>query len=205
MTNDSNVDYEPNFFKRLIPLAEDIILSYDTLGGIVAFFLVWIVTGGISESAGTEILSMFSIVSASLFALVLTGFTIITSFTDKLFLYAWQDIEEYENIITTFQYNLSLPAIVLLFSLALQVRYSAIASTVLIALFVYMVLSLLDLVGFIAKYALQRGEFVKQLIDRQIREDRSGNAKSERRFSDEELIRIQKQLNELERLKQDKD
>jgi len=201
--NESSL-YEPSFLKRLVGLgAQRLILSWDTLAGVVAFFAVFIMMdGGVSESVATGLLSSFAVVSATLFAIVLTGFTIITSFTDRLFLYAWQDVGEFENIITTFQYNLVLPIAVLLFTMTLQVVYNPLAMIFLIALFVYMLFSLLDLVGLISSYALQRGEFVKQLVEKSIEHEDAEREESVSQLSDEELLRVRKQLNELERQKE---
>lgn len=193
--------YEPSFLRRFVGLGpRRLILSWDTLAGVIAFFAVFILTdGGIAESEAAGILSSFATVSATLFAIVLTGLTIITSFTDRLFLYAWQDVGEFENIITTFQYNLILPIVVLLATLALQVDYHPLAIVVLIAFFVYMMFSLFDLVGLISSYALQRGEFVKQLVERSLEQRESDEDSPAERLSDEELLRVRKRLDELEK------
>lgn len=193
--------YEPSFLRRFVGLGpRRLILSWDTLAGVIAFFAVFILMdGGIAESEAASILSSFATVSATLFAIVLTGLTIITSFTDRLFLYAWQDVGEFENIITTFQYNLTLPIAVLLATLALQVVYHPLAMIVLIAFFVYMLFSLFDLVGLISSYALQRGEFVKQLVERSLEQEESDEESPAEKLSDEELLRVRKQLDELEK------
>lgn len=188
--------YDSGFFERVSNWKpQRLLLSYDTLAGIIAFFAVHIYSGGgISEAAAVEILTTFSIVSATLFAIVLTGMTIITSFTDRHFLYAWHEIGEFENIVTTFQYNLGLPVVVILFSLMIQIEYHIFAMTFLIALFVYMLVSLLDLVGLVSKYALQRGEFVRQQVESSTKN--SGAPESMEDLSNSELIRIRSQLEE---------
>lgn len=203
MTNDEEETYEPSFFKRLWKLGPNrIILSYDILAGVVALSGLYIYTeGGLSEAAAESMLSSFAAVSATLFAIVLTGLTIITSFTDRLFLYAWQEVEEFENIITTFQYNLGLPVVVLLITLALQVVYHPLAMLGLIALFVYMLFSLLDLVALISRYSLQRGEFVRQLVERSLEEREVKHEEQTADLSDEELLRVRQHLAELEEQK----
>lgn len=195
--------YEPSFLERLKDMGpQRLILSYDTLAGVVAFFAIYIFTeGGITEESAADLLISFATVSATLFAIVLTGLTIITSFTDRLFLYAWQKVGEFENIITTFQYNLGLPVAVLLLTLLLQIAYHPIAMLGLIALFVYMLFSLLDLVGLISQYALQRGEFVQQQIEKSLQEE-NGAIEDSDRLSDEELLRLRQQLTKLERQKE---
>ncbi|WP_254545728.1 hypothetical protein [Halomarina pelagica] len=195
--------YEPSLIKRLIKLGpQRLVLSWDTLAGVVAFFAVFIVMdGSVAESEAIGILSSFATVSATLFAIVLTGLTIITSFTDRLFLYAWQDIGEFENVLTIFQYNLVLPIAVLLFTLTLQVVYHPFAMICLIALFVYMLFALFDLVGLISSYALQRGEFVKQFVEKSLEQDEGRKRNPVERLSDEELLRVRQQLNELEKQK----
>ncbi|OYR51580.1 hypothetical protein DJ74_03615 [Halorubrum sp. Ea8] len=67
---------------------------------------------------------------------------------------------------TLFQYYLYLPLIVLIFSLTLaHVRYHGSAMIILSALFVYTILGMFSLVGFIVKYGLQRAEFVTDQIE----------------------------------------
>jgi len=205
--SDDEETYEPSFFRRLWHMGPDrLILSYDTLAGVLALSGLYIYTdSGITAVAAEGILTSFAAVSATLFAIVLTGLTIITSFTDRLFLYAWQEVEEFENIITTFQYNLGLPVVVLLITLALQVAYHPLAMLGLIALFVYMLFSLLDLVGLISRYALQRGEFVKQLMEQALEHREKKSEAPDDRLTDEQLIRVREQLAEVENLKEDDD
>lgn len=204
MNEDEDDLYEPSFLKRFVGLGpQRLVLSWDTLAGVIAFFAVFIaMDGGIAESEATTLLSSFATVSATLFAIVLTGLTIITSFTDRLFLYAWQEVGEFENIITTFQYNLILPILVLLLTLALQVVYHPLTMIVLIALFVYMLFSLFDLVGLISSYALQRGEFVSQLVERSLEQETGEVENPTGQLSDEELLRVRQQLDELEKQKE---
>lgn len=180
--------YEKRFLKRLYSLGtEGLLKSFDTFFGVLSLVtLFFIFDGRFPEENAGQILQIFATVSATLFALVLTGLTIITSFTDKLFLYAWQDVGEFENIVTTFQYNLFLPVAVLLLSLILLVQYNGMIMITLIALFVYMIFSLIDLVNLIVTYSLQRGDFVRQQIEQTV-----GNQTSSRpELSDTELVAI---------------
>lgn len=199
--SDANEDpYESSFFWRLWQMGpERLVLSYDTLAAVLAFSGTFIYTdGGLAEDTAAGILSSFATVSATLFAIVLTGLTIITSFTDRLFLYAWQDVGEFENIVTIFQYNLVLPVVVLLFTLAMMVVYHPFALLVLIALFVYMLFALLDLVNLISRYALQRGEFVKQQVEQSLEKEDEREEKPAEKLTKEELNRVQELLAELE-------
>lgn len=153
-----------NFLKRLYEFGfKKIILSLDTFIGIIVFFIIYILTKGIiNEITGKEILSIFIQISSSLFAIVLAGLAIVTSFTDKDFVYAWKKIGEFDNMITLFQYNLFVPLFLLILSiLAKFIFYNSLFMILLIALFSYMIFSLIDLVNFICRYGLQRGEFVK--------------------------------------------
>ena len=153
-----------SFLKRLSEFGiKRVVLSLDTFIGIVVFFIVYISTKGvINETIGKEILSIFIQVSASLFAIVLAGLAIVTSFTDKEFVYAWKKIGEFDNMITLFQYNLFIPLLLLILSiLAKFIFYNSLFMILLIAFFSYMVFALIDLVNFICRYGLQRGEFVK--------------------------------------------
>ncbi|MDZ7849886.1 MAG: hypothetical protein U5K70_03420 [Halodesulfurarchaeum sp.] len=142
-------------------------MSYDTLGGGISFFIVYIyLDGSVPREIGSDILPTIAVVSSTLFAIVLTGFTIITSFTDRYFLYAWKEVGDFDGVVTLFQYNLALPIIVILASVSLIINYNGVGMMILISLFVYMILSLLNLVGFISKYSLQRAEFVKQQMEK---------------------------------------
>ena len=196
--------YEPSLLKRILQLGpRSLILSYDVIAAIIAFAVLYTYTdGGLPVEDASPILTSFAAVSATLFAIVLTGFAIITSFTDRMFIYAWIKVGEFENIITTFQYNLILPLVVLLVTLTLQIQYHPLGMLVLIAIFVYMLFALLDLVGLISRYSLQRGEFVKQQIEA---EQSSPEPDSMSSMSRDDLIRIYDKLNELERLKDQKE
>jgi hypothetical protein len=132
--------YEAKFVSRLQSLGwRNIVLSFDTFAGVIAFSATYVLfDGAVPASEANTLLSVFTTASASLFAIVLTGLTIITSFTDKLFLYAWKEVGEFDNIITLFQFNLFLPMFVILASLLLLVSYSSIAMIFLISFFVYM-------------------------------------------------------------------
>jgi hypothetical protein len=161
--------YKISFFGRLKEFGiEKIILSYDTLVAIIVFFAILYFTNGkIEVEAAQKIMAIFIEVSAILFSIVLAGLAIVTSFTDKEFIYVWKKIGEFDNIITLFQYNLYIPFLIVVFSLILSFAYyNVYLFILLISLFVYMLVSLIDLVNFVCKYALQRGEFIKQLGDK---------------------------------------
>lgn len=181
--------YEPSFFRRLWKLGpKNLVLSWDTFIGLITFSIIYIYTGGgFPAEEANDILITFATVAAALFAIVLTGFTIIASFTDRLYLYVWQEIGEFENIVTTFQYNLILPVVVLLGTLVLLIEYNPVAMLVMIAVFVYMLFSLLDLLGFISRYALQRGEFISQQMENI---NKGRNQVSSEPFTEEELKEI---------------
>ncbi|MBU3904877.1 MAG: hypothetical protein KJ906_01870 [Nanoarchaeota archaeon] len=158
--------YEASFIKRLKKLGiKKLILSFDTLAFIITFFLIYITSNGtIIQESANQILMSFIEISGSLFAIVLAGLAIVTSFTDKDFIYAWKKIEEFDNIITLFQYNMIILLLIMVFSLFIRfIYYNSFAMITLISIFVYMIVSLIDLVGFVSKYGLQRGEFIKQL------------------------------------------
>ena len=159
--------YKKEFFKRLkeFGIVRNIILSPDTFIALIVGFVIYIITkGNIDFSVGKDILNIFIQVSASLFGIVLAGLAIVTSFTDKDFIYVWKKIGQFDNLITLFQFNLYIPILVLLFSLLMRfIYYHSIVMIIMIAFFAYMVMSLMDLVSFISTYGLQRGEFVKQL------------------------------------------
>jgi len=161
--------YKKSILKRLSDMGVSrLILSWDTFIGVIVIFSTYIITGGdIPQSSVDSMLNTIILVSASIFSIVLAGLALVTSFSDKLFIYAWQKIGEYDNLITTFQYNLYIPLFLIMFATILNfVYYSSLAMIFLVAVFSYMIVSLVDLVNFIAKYGLQRGEFVRQEIEK---------------------------------------
>lgn len=153
---------ERSFTKRVRKLK--LLKSFDTLGFVIAFIVIGVYTKGNIDfdSNGKYILDSFITVSSTFFVFILTALTVITSFTDKNFILAWIEIDEYENIITIFQYNLYVPMFILIISFALRfVYYNSFMMIFLISFFLYMILSIGDLVKFISLYALQRGDFIK--------------------------------------------
>ena len=52
--------------------------------------------------------------------------------------------------------------------------YNSLAMIILVALFAYMIASLIDLVNCVCRYGLQRGEFVKQLKELESNEKKDG-------------------------------
>jgi hypothetical protein len=157
--------YEKSFLKRVFSFGiKHFILSWDTFIFIIVFFSVFIVTKGtVVQETANNMLEIFMNISASLFAIVLAGLAIVTSFTDKEFIYLWKKIGKFDDMITLFQFNLYVPLLILICSLILRfIFYNSIIMIILISLFAYMIMSLMDLISFISKYGLQRGEFVKQ-------------------------------------------
>lgn len=187
--------YEKSLLKRLADMGVSrLILSWDTFVGVIVLFSVYILTGGdIPKTSADSMLNTIIVVSASIFSIVLAGLALVTSFTDKLFIYAWQKIGEYDNLITTFQYNLFIPLVLILLATILDfVYYSSIGMIVLISIFSYMIVSLVDLVNFIAKYGLQRGEFARQEIEQSAR-----SQTEEPVVTEEELEDILTRINEI--------
>ncbi len=157
-----------SFMKRLSEFGfKKVILSYDAFFSILVLFLVGILTNWvILESTAKGILEIFIQVSSALFAIVLAGLAIVTSFIDKQFVYMWKVAGEFDNMITLFQYNLFTPMFILLLSLFIDfIYYNSVLMIIAIALFVYMIFSLISLINFICRYGLQRGEFVKNFIE----------------------------------------
>lgn len=139
------------------------IISIDTFGALISGVIIGFLTEGtISYNIASEILGNFIVISASFFSIILASMAIFSSFSDKDYILAWKKIGEFENIITLFQYNLYIPIVILIISLFERyVYYHNFLMIILIILFIYMLLSLLSLIDFIARYALQRGEFLE--------------------------------------------
>lgn len=187
--------YEPKFRTRLKDLgASSLIKSFDTLIGIIVFFtLLYLFDGSFPVEDGIDMLSVFISVSSALFAIILTGLAIVLSFTDEAFVYAWKEIEGFDDMVTVFQFNLYLPLVVLCYSIILRfIEYNGTAMILLVGLFAYMIVSLIDLVNFISKYGLQRGEFIYQQLD-------DDNSSDDDTVSVEELEMVLGKLREIER------
>jgi hypothetical protein len=153
------------FITRLKKLGlKRLILSYDTYGAIISFFLIGYFSGWTIDytTKAEPLLGIFISVSATFFSIILAGLAIISSFTDKEFILAWIKIGEFDNIVTLFQYNLYIPLVILGISLILRfLVYNSVLMILLVSLFVYMIISLIELVKFIAGYAIQRGNFIE--------------------------------------------
>lgn len=162
--------YDQGFLSRLQEIGPwKFIKSVDTIIGIIAFSAIYISKDGFFPQEGAAVLlQTIARISASLFAIILAGLTIITSFTDKEFIYAWKETGKFDEVMTLIEYYLYLPLIVLIFSLGLaHVRYHSLAMIILSSLFVYTIVGMFSLVGFIIRYGLQRAEFVTKQVDNQ--------------------------------------
>lgn len=160
--------HDQGFLSRLREIGPwNFIKSIDFIAGISAFFIIYVSSGGaIPQESATALLQTTTRISASLFAIILAGLTIITSFTDKDFIYAWKQTGKFGEVMTLIEYYLYLPLIVLIFSLGLaHVTYHSVAMMLLFSLFVYTIVGMFSLVGFIIRYGLQRAEFVTQQVD----------------------------------------
>lgn len=160
--------YDQGFLSRLREIGPwNFIKSIDFIAGISALFIIYVSSGGaIPQESATALLQTITRISASLFAIILAGLTIITSFTDKDFIYAWKQTGKFGEVMTLIEYYLYLPLIVLIFSLGLaHVIYNSVAMMFLFSLFVYTIVGMFSLVGFIIRYGLQRAEFVTQQVD----------------------------------------
>lgn len=168
--------YNDKFTKRLAEFGlKNIILSLDTVAGLGVAVLAYYISGGsISYQTGQEMLGLFAQISASLFGIVLAGLAIITSFTDEDFIYAWKEINEFNNLITLFQYNLYLPIITLAGSLGLKFGfYNGQIMILATGFFTYMIFSLIDIINFISKYGLQRGKFIENKKEQEDSSDKN--------------------------------
>lgn len=155
---------ERDFFKRLKAFGiNDLILSPDTILSVLIFlFLGFYTNWTISPQDGTKFVEIIIPVSASFFAIVLAGLAIISSFTDKNFIYAWTKAGLFADLVTLFQWNLYVPIMVTVLALIIEfIPFNSILFIFLVALFTYMIVSLMDLIKFISTYALQRADFIE--------------------------------------------
>lgn len=153
------------FFVRLKRYGiKRLVICYDTLAAILSFIFIGLLTNWQINycSVGQPLLQSLITISATFFSIILAAFTLFSTFTNERYILAWISTGEFENIITIFQYNLYLPIVVLILSIFLRyVVYVDILMVLTISIFIYMLFSLLDLVEFLAKYVLQKGEFLE--------------------------------------------
>lgn len=142
---------------------KNILLSKDMGISVIIGIALLLMSFSPCDTQKTELLDTIITVSAALFSIILTGLAIITTFTDTQYIKIWIEIGQYDNVITLFQFNLYLPLCVLMISFIN--RFFVIQSDIFlyftVASFFYLLLSLFDLIKFISKYALQRGEFIR--------------------------------------------
>jgi hypothetical protein len=155
---------ERDFIKRLKSFGiENLLISPDTVISIILFFAVGILTNWVvSEKTAHQFINAIIPVSAAFFTIILAGLAIISSFTDKNFIHAWVENELFADLVTIFQYNLYIPLAVTVVALFIEfVYYNSVMFIFLVAFFVYMVISLIDLIKFISTYALLRADFIE--------------------------------------------
>lgn len=156
---------EISFTKRIKKFGiRRLLISWDTLGFVIAFTSLAIYTNWSINfnPTGKDILDMFVTVSSTFFAIILTGLAIIASLTDKEYIKAWMKIGEFDNIVTTFQYDLIVTLVLLTIAFVLRfIFYDSGAMIFLISLFVYFILALIDLVMLISHYAILRGNLIE--------------------------------------------
>lgn len=160
-----------NFILRLKKFGwRSIVLSPDFIVFIITISALYFYNPNFTLISEIELLDSFISTSATFFTIVLAGFAIITTFTDKVFIYAWIKINEYDNLITIFQINLLISLIVLSISYLLRfVYFSPPFFILLIGLFAYMVISLMLLVFFISNYSIQRGRLIQLEIEKTLK------------------------------------
>jgi hypothetical protein len=153
------------FIQRLKRLGiEQLLFSFDSIAAIATFVVVGFFTNWHIDycTKAEPLLQSLITISATFFSIILAAFALFSAFTNEKYVLAWIETKQFDKIVTIFQYNLYIPICVLLISLFLKyAMYLDILMIFTISLFVYMVFSLLDLVNFIAKYILQKGEFIE--------------------------------------------
>ena len=156
---DSFVRRMSKFGLKNLFLAPDFIIGAITLVSLILYSHYF---GNIGQEIANAILDSFIQISVTLFSIILAALAIVASFTDEKFILAWIEIDEFDNLITLFQYNLYVPLSVMILSLfSKYLFYSPWIFIFICSLFVYMLISLIDLIGLVSKYALQRGKFIE--------------------------------------------
>jgi hypothetical protein len=141
----------------------NLILSPDTIIALFVFILIGLFTNwSVSYNVGQEFIDAILPISAAFFSIILAGLAIITSFTDKKFIFYWVQAGLFKDVVTLFQWNLYVPLILIVLALFIKfVYYNSLLLIFLAAFFVYMIISLMDLIKFISTYALQRADLIE--------------------------------------------
>jgi hypothetical protein len=150
------------FFGRLSNFGiTRIIFSADLLLAIIATLLFFIFSNYCSDiRVFPKLIDDIFSVFLTLITIVIAGFAIIVSFTDKKFIAFLKKAKVYENIIFQFEFDIYLIAIGILLSLLyknfLNIEFVYFLT---IFFFIYSLLAVLCLISMISRYGLQKGEF----------------------------------------------
>src|SRR3989344_946733 len=106
-----------------------------------------------------QLLSDIILASISITTIVLAGFAIVISLTEKELVRALKKYDIYDNIIFTFEYTTVLSILTFIFSLITKyLFYSQISYYINLWLLIYLLACLIQLISFITAFGIKKGE-----------------------------------------------
>lgn len=110
----------------------------------------------------TNLLSDIIVASISITTIVLAGFAIVISLTEKEFVKYLKKYDIYDNIIFTFEYTTIISLFTFVFSIITKyVFYSKISYFINLFFAIYLIACLLELISFITNFGIKKGELYK--------------------------------------------
>lgn len=154
-----------NFLKRMWNFGIGrIIKSYDFIIPLViaiigSFTFFKLVT---PLEVRTALLSDIIIASISIATIVLAGFAIVISLTEKELVKYLKQYKIYDNIIFTFEYTTMVSLFTFIFSLITKyIFYSQISYYINLFFAIYLIACLIQLISFITTFGIKKGELYK--------------------------------------------
>lgn len=153
----------PDFYKRLMNFGIcRIICSVDFVISLAILLILIYFNIFNNFSSFSNMLNDISGASITLATIILAGFAIVISLIDNDFIRFLKELGVYENLIFLFEWNTYIALFV--FGLSLFVKYifiNQIMFSFVFSSFVYLIISVIQLISFISKFGSQRAEFAK--------------------------------------------
>lgn len=155
MNNKIFLDRFRNFgsFRRILK-------SYDFILTLIIFLLVLIIKPIYLSAINLNFLKSAISISISLAAFIIAAFSILISLSNKEFIIFLKKINVYNRILFLFEWNIYATILVSMFGLYVTYFETNLwLYRIFIFVFLYMILSVLNLISFITYYGQRKGEF----------------------------------------------
>lgn len=149
------------FFQRLKNFGiRKIIKSLDFIGALFIFLLLMMSMPSKLQFIDKGLANTIINIAISLAALIIAAFSILVSFSDRRFVIFLKELDVYESILFLFEWNIYIALFTTMFGVLINYFVSSsLLYGLYIFLFIYMILSILNLVSFITYFGLRKGEF----------------------------------------------